>query len=174
MPEVIGLRTKRSGAPSKASDRGSCALILILLPVGMALDLFLSLNLPQAAITRMRVELFFLGICLMLAGIALRRYAMAVLGRYFTAEVGVQAGQTVIDTGPYRYVQHPAYSGALLSGLGFGFALGNWAGLIAMLACAGTAYAYRVPIEESALIASLGEPYKQYMRRTWRLMPFIF
>ena len=34
----------------------------------------------------------------------------------------------LIEAGPYRDIRHPSYTGALLSLLGFGLALGNWAG----------------------------------------------
>ena len=46
-------------------------------------------------------------------------------------------------------------------------------GLLALLACVGIGYAYRIQVEEAALIAALGEPYKDYMRRTQRLVPFV-
>jgi hypothetical protein len=36
----------------------------------------------------------------------------------------------------------------------------------------GSAYAYRIPIEEAALAAPLGEPYRQYASRACRLVPF--
>jgi len=110
----------------------------------------------------------------MLAGIALRWYSVWVLGKYFTFDVAIHSGQTLIEAGPYRYIRHPSYSGALLTLFGFGLALGNWAGLAAALVCLGSAYAYRVPVEEAALAAALGEPYRQYVSRTWRLVPFLF
>jgi protein-S-isoprenylcysteine O-methyltransferase len=121
----------------------------------------------------MRTELFFAGILLMWAGIGFRYYAMRVLGRYFTFDVAVHSGQTVIQVGPYRYIRHPSYAGAVITVLGFGLALGNWAGLLALLACVGLGYAYRIHVEESALVAALGEPYKRYMERTRRLVPFV-
>jgi protein-S-isoprenylcysteine O-methyltransferase Ste14 len=37
----------------------------------------------------------------------------------------------------------------------------------------GIGYAYRIHVEEAALIAALGERYKNYMRRTQRLVPFV-
>jgi len=37
----------------------------------------------------------------------------------------------------------------------------------------GAAYYYRISVEERALLETLGEPYKQYMQRTWRLVPFL-
>lgn len=134
----------------------------------------LSLLLPQAAISWERTAIFSVGICLMLTGIALRWYSAAILGKYFTFDVAVHGGQILIEVGPYRYVRHPSYSGALLTLLGFGLALGNWAGLAAALSCLGFAYAYRIPIEEAALASALGEGYKQYKKRTWRLVPFLF
>jgi protein-S-isoprenylcysteine O-methyltransferase Ste14 len=110
----------------------------------------------------------------MLVGLAFRFYAMSVLGRFFTYDVAVHACQTVIEVGPYRYIRHPSYTGALITLVGLGLALGNWVGLLALLACMAAAYAYRISVEEAALVVALGEPYKQYMRRTRRLAPFLF
>jgi protein-S-isoprenylcysteine O-methyltransferase len=138
------------------------------------MDFSLSALLPQAAISWKRTSLFFVGICLMLLGIALRWYSAATLGKYFTFDVAIQTEQILVEAGPYRYIRHPSYSGALLTLLGFGLALGNWVGLVAALSSLGLAYAYRIPVEEAALAAALGEAYKQYVRRTWRLVPFLF
>jgi protein-S-isoprenylcysteine O-methyltransferase Ste14 len=71
-------------------------------------------------------------------------------------------------------VRHPSYTGVLITLVGLGLALGNWAGLLALLACMAAAYTYRISVEEAALVAALGEPYKEYMRRTRRLVPFLF
>src|ERR1700736_5054708 len=82
-----------------------------------------------AAIQRHRVVIFFIGIAFMWTGIAFRYYAMRVLGRYFTFDVATVAGQNVIEAGPYRYIRHPSYTGGIVTILGLGIALGNWAGL---------------------------------------------
>ena len=118
--------------------------------------------------------LFTLGVCVMLLGIALRWYSAAVLGKYFTFDVAIQSGQPLIEAGPYRYIRHPSYSGALLTLFGFGMALGNWVGLAAALICLGSAYAYRIPVEEAALASALGTTYDEYAKRTRRLVPFLF
>jgi len=99
---------------------------------------------------------------------------MSVLGRFFTYDVAVQPGQTVVEAGPYRYIRHPSYTGGLITLAGVGLALGNWAGLLLLLACMGVAYAYRIFVEEAALVAALGQPYRDYMQRTKRLVPFLF
>src|SRR5712691_6276932 len=174
LPEVVAWRVKRSTDSSKAHDQGSLNLIVVLWWIGIAMDFSLSLLLPQAAMSWKRTSLFFVGICLMLLGIVLRWYSAAVLGKYFTFDVAIQSGQNLVEMGPYRYIRHPSYSGALLTLFGFGLALGNGAGLAAGLSCLGFAYAYRIPIEEDALASALGEAYEQYMKRTWRLVPFLF
>jgi protein-S-isoprenylcysteine O-methyltransferase Ste14 len=172
--ETIASRTRRSGDRAKARDRGSFRFVVLLTWIGLGLDFSLSFLLPQATILWQRTALFFIGIGLMLAGMAFRFYAMSVLGRFFTYDVAVHAGQTVIEVGPYRLIRHPSYTGTLIALVGIGLALGNWAGLLALLACIAAAYAYRISIEEAVLVAALGEPYTQYMRRTTRLVPFLF
>ena len=171
--ETIGSRTKRSGDPTNTSDRGSFRLIMILLWVAIGLVFALPFFLPQATILWHRSAIFFVGIALMLVGMAFRFYTMSLLGRFFTYQVAVHPGQTVVEAGPYRYIRHPSYSGALITLVGLGLALGNWAGLLALLACMVPAYAYRISVEEAALLNALGEPYKQYVRRTRRLIPFL-
>ena len=174
LPEVIALRLKRATGSAELQDKGSLTLIAVLWWSGIALDFSLSFRLPQAAILWERTSIFFAGICLMLLGIVLRWYSAGILGEYFTFDIATRGGQVLIEAGHYRYVRHPSYSGALLTLLGFGFALGNWAGLVAAVFCLGAAYSYRIPIEEAALTAALGDPYKEYVRRTWRLVPFLF
>lgn len=170
--ELIASRTKRSGDRSR--DHGSYWLIVGLMFVGLTLDFTLSARLPQAVIAWRRDLVFFIGIGFMLGGIAFRWWAIAILGEFFTFDVAVQSGQRVVDNGPYRYVRHPSYTGALMTQIGIGLALGNWAGLFALMVCMAIAYSYRISVEERALIAALGEPYKQYMQRTRRIIPFLF
>ena len=110
----------------------------------------------------------------MLSGTAFRWYSAQVLGKFFTFDVAILSGHTLIEAGPYRYIRHPSYTGALVTLLGFGMALGNWAALLVALLCLSFAYVYRIRVEELALIAALGDSYIQYRSRTWRLAPFLF
>jgi protein-S-isoprenylcysteine O-methyltransferase Ste14 len=174
LPEIAAWRMKRSSDSSQARDRGSLKLIVVLWWLGIALAVLIAALLPQAAILWNPTVVCVAGICLMFMGVALRWYSASILGKYFTFDVAVQGGQALIEVGPYRYIRHPSYSGALLSLSGFGFALGNWAALAAAMACLGFAYLYRIPVEERALSSALGDTYRQYMDRTWRLVPFVF
>ena len=98
-------------------------------------------------------------------------------GRPFHAyfvDVATQAGQTVVQDGPYRFIRHPAYSGTLLALLGIGLTLGNWLALLVVLGGGVAGHLYRAHVEEQALVAALGEPYRAYMRRTRRFIPFVW
>jgi protein-S-isoprenylcysteine O-methyltransferase Ste14 len=162
---------RRSTSLAWRHDR---SLRLLFLSHGMVfcLDFASALLLTSAAIAAART-VFWIGIGCVLAGTALRWYAVTKLGRYFTVDVVTQVSQPVIDFGPYRYIRHPAYAGSLLALIGFALALGNWAGLLATLLLPGSAFGYRIAVEEAALLSTLGEPYARYMRRTWRLIPYL-
>jgi protein-S-isoprenylcysteine O-methyltransferase Ste14 len=171
--EIVAGRARKSADPRKARDRGSYWFLISMIWVGVALVFVFCFGLQRAYIPWMRTGIFFLGIALMWAGIVFRWYCMRVLGRYFTYQVDVHVGQTVIEAGPYHYIRHPAYAGALLTVTGLGLTLGNWAGLIAIVACVSIGYAYRIHVEEAALVTALGQPYQDYMSRTTRLVPFV-
>ncbi len=98
---------------------------------------------------------------------------MAILGKFFSAVVGIQKDQQVIEKGPYKYVRHPSYSGALIIFIGLGLALQSWAAVITLTLLFIIAYGYRIYVEEKALISELGEPYIEYKKRTKRLIPYM-
>jgi protein-S-isoprenylcysteine O-methyltransferase len=172
--ETIASLKKPPVTSSQRRDRGAKRLLIALIWAGISLDFALSFRFPGAAIRGPRAALFYGGICLMLAGFALRWYSISVLGRYFTFDVAIHAGHNVIEAGPYRYIRHPSYTGAILTVIGFGLALENWMGLAALLACIGIGYGYRISVEETALAEALGEEYIAYARRTRRLVPLMF
>ena len=175
VPELIGTFFQRSARrQGTRHDRSSYALLVGVLWGGLILGLWAAVFLPWAAIPVLRHTLFWLGIASMLAGVALRWYAIRMLGSFFTRDVATQAGQTVVQGGPYRLIRHPAYSGTLLTLLGIGLTLGNWLALLVVLVGGVSGHLYRITIEEQVLTSALGEPYRAYMRRTHRLIPFVW
>ena len=56
-----------------------------------------------------------LGVVVFVLGLALRVWAVRELGRFFKFTVVVQADHQVVDTGPYRLIRHPSYTGLLTS-----------------------------------------------------------
>lgn len=116
--------------------------------------------------------LFGAGIAVAAAGQVLRLRAVHELGASFTFQVQTVEGQHVVDTGLYRRIRHPSYTGALICALGFTVAYTNWLAPLTVLGLA-AAYVVRIPHEERVLVEGLGDPYRQYMHRTRRLIPFV-
>ena len=112
------------------------------------------------------------------AGIALGIYIFHVVMRtnsYATAVVRIQneRGHQVISTGPYAFVRHPMYSGAILYFLGIALLLGSWYAVgiaVALIALFGL----RAVWEEQTLIDEL-PGYAAYAERVrYRLIPGIW
>lgn len=177
IPEMAGM-VRQMGKVSRreavSQDRGSLGILLGLQWTGLALNFLLAWLLPQAAILWQRTTLYFLGLSAILLGVALRWYAIRVLGGYFNHVVVVMKDQQVIQLGPYRYIRHPAYSGTFLTMLGVGLVTTNWASLIVLLLFVFLGHIQRVRVEEKALIRTIGQPYIEYMRRTKRFVPWVF
>jgi protein-S-isoprenylcysteine O-methyltransferase Ste14 len=168
------VRTARAGkglGPAR-QDRLSGPALIAGIGLAVGLGIRAAIFVPRAAITFARPEIFALGLIVALAGIAFRWYAIARLGRFFTTRVMVASDQTVVDTGPYRLVRHPSYTGALLTVFGVLLSNTNWLTLACFL-LAIPGFAYRIAVEEKALASGLGQPYRDYMRRTKRLIPYV-
>jgi|SRR5579859_4198955 len=175
VPETIGSIFQRSARRhGTRRDRGSYALLVALLSIGMLLGFGIAVVLRWATIPVLREPLFWLGIICLLAGVVLRWYAIRILGRFFTRDVATQPGQTVVQDGLYRFIRHPAYSGTLLTLLGIGLALGNWLSLLVIMAGGLIGHLYRIRVEEQVLVDTIGTPYQEYMRRTRRLIPYVW
>jgi len=94
---------------------------------------------------------------------------------YLSSVVHIQKdrGQTVVSTGPYRYVRHPLYTSTLLFFLGSGFLLGSWIGVLLGLIIVGI-LARRAVREERVLRMGL-EGYDAYMAQVkYRLIPHVW
>lgn len=114
------------------------------------------------------------GFVLCLAGLGLRYWARRTLGRFFTIGVVRQEGHTVVETGPYGRVRHPAYLGFVLYYLGFPIIVGSWGGLLLLSLPSLVVFLMLVRIEDSRLADALGPEYRAYQSRTHRLIPGVW
>ncbi len=174
-PDVCETITRRAkGDALRVVDGGSLWLFRVALALALLTAGLLAHLRPEGTLPGHRPWLFALGAAAVLAGLALRRWAIHTLGRYFTVDVALFRGQTVVDAPPYRRIRHPSYSASILSLLGVGLMLGHGLGLALVALVVAATFTYRIRLEERALLAALGEPYAAYMRRTKRLVPFLF
>ncbi|MGZ5924147.1 MAG: methyltransferase family protein [Rhizomicrobium sp.] len=107
------------------------------------------------------------------AGFLFTWWARLHLGKLWSGRITRKEGHHVVDTGPYKIVRHPIYTGILLAAVataaekGSGSALAGLAMLIA--GCW-----MKARLEERFLRAELGaEAYDAYARNTAMLIPFV-
>lgn len=167
------LRSALNRAGSRA-DRGSRPVLAVTIAGGVTGGFVVASHVPSAAIEAARWPVFLAGMVLFVAGIVVRQWAIATLGRFFTTDVRLQSGQTVVEGGPYRFVRHPSYSGLLLSFVGIGLALGNWAAILIFAVVPTVGLVFRIRVEERALLAGLGDPYRRFAASRARLVPWVW
>jgi len=168
--EMYASRRRRESEPSK--DRGT--LVAMYLLIGAAYGVGFSQWGRGPPAPHLGAWALWVGAAIGLAGVALRLWSVAVLGQYFTYVVKVSPDQKVVETGPYRLIRHPSYTGALLIAVGIALSLRYaWALPIVVLPNL-AAYLIRIPVEERALAQGIGEPYRAYMARTKRLIPHLW
>jgi protein-S-isoprenylcysteine O-methyltransferase Ste14 len=162
---------------SYANRRGSRVRRRSLLPVvvfiyaGIVAGFALARRAHAADVGDARFAVYILGLVLMGTGIAMRQWAVVVLGRFFTTDVRVRGDQTVVDSGPYRWVRHPSYTGLIATFVGIGLALGNWAALAALTILPTIGLLIRIREEEAVLLRELGDPYQRFAANRARLFP---
>jgi len=170
---ALALKRRAKAEESRDADKGSLGLLWLVIVSSVTLAFNLVYLLPSAGM-EYASALRRLGIAVFAAGLAIRWYAIAHLGRFFTVNAAIAANHRLVDTGPYGIVRHPSYTGALMAFLGLALCLANWASLAALLVPIFLVFRWRVHVEEAALIEALGEPYRNYMKRTKRLIPAVY
>jgi len=173
VPEFLLIRKAGRRRPAR-QDRGSVFVIMLGNGVGATIAFVCAFEARGAAIVTGRVVVFWIGLALIAAGALVRQHCFRVLGASFKPVVDVEPSQAIVERGAYRVLRHPSYAGATLLFLGLGFALTNWASVLVILVMLAVVYGYRMHVEEAALVATLGDPYRQYMARTKRIVPFVW
>ncbi len=110
----------------------------------------------------------------MLSGLILRTWAVWTLGKFFTWHIKIESHQKVIRSGPYRFVRHPSYTGAMLTYLFGTLFLHAWFSTLVALVALPLAFQRRIRLEENLLATKLGEDYKIYCREVKMLIPGIW
>jgi protein-S-isoprenylcysteine O-methyltransferase Ste14 len=165
-------RRSRSRIGTKQA-RSTLLVVWLVITVSVAAGIYVAKNWPAAALPHHR-SVMSTGVALFVVGLLLRWWAIITLGRFFTVDVTIEPDHELVERGPFRMVRHPSYTGVLLAFVGLALTLGNWAALLVILVPIGAAFIHRMNVEENALSGALGRQYTDYMRRTKRLVPFIY
>ena len=166
-------RRRASRAPSTRLDRGSHRLLWAVIVGSITAANF-------AGFSNVGPRWFpglpwqWLGAGLFAAGTGLRWWSIVHLGRFFSVDVAIACDHRVVETGPYRVVRHPSYTGLLLQCAGLGVVLGTALSFFVIIVPAFLVLFHRIRVEERALLANFGNAYAAYARGTKRLLPGIF
>ena len=112
----------------------------------------------------------WVGACFAVIGIAFAIWARFCLGRNWGSRP--KEDHALVTSGPYAYVRHPLYSGAILALFGSALTGSIVAGLlfiISLIFCL-----RRIGQEERTLLSLFPAQYPAYQARTRRLIPFVW
>lgn len=171
--EIILNRIARSGKTDKKSvDENSEIYIWISIMLSTFVGVFITIEYSVPMFNNGDFKIT--GLVLIILGIVFRLVAIKQLGRFFTVDVTIRKDHQLMQSGLYKYIRHPSYSGVTLSLLGFGISLDNWASLFIVFIPTFFSLVHRMNIEEKVLVEQFGEQYKNYILKTKRLIPFIY
>ncbi|CAL1518043.1 isoprenylcysteine carboxylmethyltransferase family protein [Chitinophaga sp. MM2321] len=174
LSEVLLHRILRGGdtTDKKKQDRGSLALIWVIIIICVNIAVYLSFKTYDPIMHS--AEISYIGLSVILLGMILRYIAIASLGRLFTVVVTIRKDHQLKKDGLYSVLRHPAYTGSLLSFLGFGLSLNNWISLGVAFVPVFITFIYRMNVEEKMLTEKFGDEYKDYIKHTSRIVPWVY
>ena len=170
-PELVNERMT-AGKRAKTWDRWLFALIAAVLP--LLATALAGLDRRLAWTGQLPVPIVMLAFGMMVASSVLTSWAMRV-NAFFSSHARIQddRGQTVVSAGPYRFVRHPGYTGAIIFNLAGPILLSSLPALfvgIAMLLL----FVVRTVLEDRMLQAGL-TGYREYAAKVrFRLVPFVW
>lgn len=165
---------RRSADTARTRDSGTLRLLLITIYACVAAAVWLSYSGLARFPAELRVPLFWIGIGMMIGGMLFRWWSVRVLANYFTVDVTIRPDHQLIRNGPYRWLRHPSYTGALATFYGFALALGNVGSLLVIVLPVTAAFLWRIRIEERVLSEAFPAQYADYSRETKRLLPYLW
>jgi protein-S-isoprenylcysteine O-methyltransferase len=171
--EMVILLARRSKSGDMKMDRGTLKLISFVTIAGVILSVVMAYHFPVVKFGHSPL-LLGAATCLIVAGIVLRWYSIYYLGRFFCPQVVITTDHQLIDSGPYRLVRHPCYTGVMMCVLGFGLSMQNLGSLLILAVSLSCVLLRRMQVEEEALVKAFGQKYLDYMKRTKRLIPFVY
>lgn len=108
--------------------------------------------------------------CVLGLGVAI--WARRTLAGNWSSDVTFKQGHELIESGPYRFVRHPIYTGLILMLLGTAMAKGrvqSWLGLL----CQCIGFWIKLRQEEKVMLQHFPNEYPSYRKRVKALVPFI-
>lgn len=110
------------------------------------------------------------GFVVLWGGLGFSIWARRSLGRNWSGRVGVQENHELIQSGPYRWIRHPIYTGMLTAALGSAIIVDQVSAFLAM-PIAFLAFRRKWRLEERLMEETFGEAYRAYKEKSGAIVP---
>lgn len=163
--------------PVRHSARGVREFVLLgisLTGLGILPCIYLAAHFPRFADYTFVPVLAYLGTAVDVAALWLFHRTHRDLGHNWSVSLDLRERHTLVTTGIYATLRHPMYAGFWLMAVAQALLLPNWIAGLAGLLGFGTLFFGRVRREEDMMMAAFGDEYRAYMRRTARVVPWLY
>ncbi len=170
------LKANRSKT-KKRSDNGTIFLVFLAFYGSIFLAvLFRSRQITGVVRGWLLPDVFsYIGITMIVLGIITRTAAIMALKHSFTLAVQTTEEQPLIQSGLYRFVRNPAYTGSIISLFGVALAYRHILGMACVLILCFACYGVRIAVEEKALENQFQQEFRNYCLHTkYRLFPGLY
>lgn len=166
-------RTRKGDANTTSHDQGTLSIVWLGVGSGIGGLVATSLLCPYGHFTLAPLgEIAALTVFAL--GVAIRVWAIVVLGRHFTVDVAIRKDHQLVTRGPYRWLRHPSYTGVLLVVASFAAIAQSWPAAAIGLLPVVVVLVVRIRVEEQVLATAFGDAWRAQCKRTWRLLPFVW
>ena len=113
-----------------------------------------------------------IGLSICIAGAFICCWSRYTLGKNWSLAVQQKQDHELIQTGIYKTIRHPIYTGLLLLFTGNAIVVGDYRGILAVVIVF-VSFWFKLRKEEKWLTAFFGNEYAEYKARTKALIPFL-
>jgi len=113
------------------------------------------------------------GLILFVTGVVLRIIGRLTLGKYYSYGLRTLPSHKLIKHGIYKHIRHPISLAAILYSIGIPLFFSSLYGFLLMLGLI-PLILYRIKIEEKMLIEKFGDEYREYMKKTEKMIPLVY
>ena len=107
-----------------------------------------------------------------IASFIIRRKAIAALGKFWSLHVEIRDNHEFVQSGPFRWVRHPAYFSMILELLALALICNAFFTLLLIPLFFVPVLVLRIRIEEVALVEKFGDAYRTFQRTKPALFPW--
>jgi protein-S-isoprenylcysteine O-methyltransferase Ste14 len=154
--------------------RENALLLISLSGLGIFPILYVATAFPRFADYPFHPTQAWIGLFLAIAALVLFHLTHAMLGRNWSISLQLRKDHQLVTSGVYRNVRHPMYSAFWLWAVAQACLLPNWFAGFAGIVGFGFLFFGRLKKEERMMLESFGDEYREYMSRTYRIIPLIF